>query len=234
MPVVDRWSWFRHLIKILSPETPLGGDVIGAVKINSLAECRPNPDAATIPRWYDQELHFWRWMEQAGFAMEYDRNEQNPRWAIADLGIRRLDSEHPLRPGTVERLWAQFGDDHEDSLARLEDAITCLEAGLYRAAVVLLGLSYEELVKLLHERLDPKAKAYNALDRQKQVRKRVENAPNSEPKERALAALNVADSIREERNDAAHKAASEWEATEVDELLADGLRSYAKLASYSL
>jgi hypothetical protein len=48
-----------------------------------------------------------------------------------------------------------------------------------------------------------------------------------------LNALNVANAIREARNDAAHQAAVTWTALEVDDLLADGMRAYAKLAGYS-
>ena len=49
-------------------------------------------------------------------------------------------------------------------------------------------------------------------------------------REQALNALNVADSIREARNRAAHVAASEWELLEAEDFLMDGLRAFAKLA----
>jgi hypothetical protein len=156
---------------------------------------------------------------------------------ITDRFHARFDAiALPLAPGAMKRLWEKFGtasslDAINDSLARLEDAHTCFDHGLWRPAVVLLGLAFEELLVVTAQRLNVTSKS-NAKDRLDELRKAIENHKNGDAKTAALNAMNVADSIRNARNSAAHKASSTCAALEVDELLADGMRAYPKIAGY--
>lgn len=237
-PITVR-SWYSELLGILASTMPRESAAPGHLTINKRLEVSIAP--TSNGEIYPHHVHvrrFWHWMESAGFALKFGHNHDQvggsnfDQWVLTDLGVERLNTEHPLAPGAMKRLWDKFGTDHEDSLARLEDAHRCFDHGLYRPAVVLLGLAYEELLGVVAVRLKVKWKQ-NAKDRLDELRKKIEGHRIGDPKTAALNALNVANSIREARNDAAHKASSTWTALEVDELLADGMRAYPKLAGYT-
>lgn len=139
--------------------------------------------------------NFWQWMQRAGLALRFDVEQ----WAITPAGQRRLKSEHPCRPGAMDRLRTAFSTEHEDSLNRLDDALTCFESGLPRPAVVLLGLAYEELIAVVLARMEGKPidrLKQKSFERQEQLRKKIENQPATEARSKALLGLNVADTIR--------------------------------------
>lgn len=237
VPLVIRIHWLRSLFcDVLQ---------VSATEWNELQpELLPELTRANLPLHHYWTRHFWRWMEQAGFALRIGDPEdngtiQNPaaailtRWAISDTGVRLLKNEHPSRPGVMLRLRTAYGATHEHSLNRLEDATSCFEHGLYRSAVVMLGLSYEELFKVLTKQLGVTVK-WQASDQQDEVRKFIDHAPNGASKTSALCAFPIADVIRDKRNVAAHRAASAWDSVEVDELLVNGVNAYASLAGYTL
>ena len=95
--------------------------------------------------------------------------------------------------------------------------------------VVLLGLAFEEAIRIVADALQVKVKG-QASDRQAALRKWLEAQPKNEQREQALCAVNVADTIRSARNDAAHYAASELDLYDAEGLLRDGLRAFPKLA----
>jgi hypothetical protein len=237
-------TWFSELLQLLAPPgTPKSSQNPTQLDINSMLEVPFVPDKGELRVYHEPIYRFWWWMEHAGFAIPVrheDRADgykhQFPlQWMLTTLGVKRLEGDHPLAPGAMERIWQAFKTDHEDSLARLEDAHTCFDRGLWRPAVVLLGLAYEELIQITCARLQvalpknvrPSAKAW--LDA---LRTTIEGHKTGDAKTAALNALNVANAIRDARNNAAHKAASTWTAWEADELLAYGMTAYAKLAGY--
>lgn len=219
------------------------------------------PRGGTVRPHTEAILGFWHWMVGAGLALADGPPRVKPHelngtsagdgirregqvldatWILTPLGRRRLATDHPCRPGALGRLQETYRDTRlEDAVARFVDAQECVEHGLLRPAVVLLGLAYEELMVGLHAKVCPKKKARNASERQEQVRKALESLSattngDRETRMRALTALNVADDIRTRRNDAAHAASSTFDPVEVDELLADGIRAFRKLADYEV
>lgn len=230
-PLVQLSYWNFQFLRVLAPKLPVESQQVGALTTNDLIEVRPRFGERYVMTRDFALPRFWNWMHRAGFALAVN----DEAWALTDLGMRRLDSDHPCRPGALERLRAAVGSTFDDSLARVDDALACLEAGLARPAVVLLGLAYEELISVVLARLEGKDVAQlkgMASERQEQLRKRLEFHPKCEARSKALCALNVADTIRDERNDAVHKAAGEWDPVEVEELVNAGIGAYAKLALY--
>lgn len=243
-------TWFSEMLKLLSPTTPISSQSQGQLDVDSMQKVPFVPHMGELHAYHEPVYRFWSWMEHAGFAIPVrheDRaeghNKQFPlQWLLTSLGLARLAGEHPLQPGAMKRLRDTFGtsnpqDPINASLARLEDAHTCFDRGLWRPAVVLLGLAYEELVQLTCDRLyivvpaKPRPSAKTWLDT---LRTSVETNPKQGDSETAaLNALNVANAIRDARNNAAHKASSTWTALEVDELLADGMRAYPRVAGYT-
>jgi hypothetical protein len=232
-------NWYPSLLDVLFPEVPQESAAPGQLTRKKLQDFSRSPASDRVI--YSHHVHvrrFWHWMESAGFALAFKHYHDQrggdtfDQWVLTDIGAERLKADHPLAPGAMQRLSRSFGADLADSLARLEDAHTCFDHGLWRPAIALLGLAYEELLITTAQRLKVGPKA-NAKDRHEALRKAIEQHKNSEPKTAALNALNVANAIREARNDAVHKAASSWTALEVDELLADGMRSYSKIACYT-
>lgn len=236
VPVISELHWRRELLQVLAPHLPRQSTAAGALATDHLADQQFWAAANG-----HMDLHqfavrsFWQWMERAGLALRFDAGQ----WVITPAGQRRLKSDHPCRPGAMERLRSAFATEHEDSLKRLDDALDCLDAGLPRPAVVLLGLAYEELIGAVLARVTGKAVdqlSWKASVRQAELRQAIESQAakgTKEMRERALVALNVADTIRDKRNDAAHRAAGDWDSVEADELVSSGIGAYAKIAGYT-
>jgi hypothetical protein len=243
-------TWFSQVLQFLSPGTPTSSQNPSQLDINSMLQVPFVPRMGGLRVYHEPIYRFWWWMEHAGFAIPVRHEDQGDggssrqfplQWILTTLGLARLASEHPLKPGAMEDLRSKFGtstpqDPINAALARLDDAHLCFERGLWRPAVVLLGLSYEELIQVTCDRLQvvvpakprPSAKTWHDG-----LRAFVETNPKQwDPETAALNAMNVVGSIRNARNSAAHKASSTWTALEVHELLADGMRAYPKIAGY--
>lgn len=225
-------QWSHKFLAHLLPDLPLHSQQANAIARSGMADWSPRQsDPRGVTRTDLFPKLFWHWMVRSGHAVQFHESA----FVITPLGKRRLSSEHPCRPGALERLRQAHGSDFGDSLNRLDDAVDCLDAGLARAAVVLLGLAFEEMIALVLARLTGRKVdelKQKASVSQEQLRKRLENDPKSEARLRALTALNAADDIRTARNDAAHKAAGEWDMVQAEELLANGISAFPKLAGY--
>jgi hypothetical protein len=124
--------------------------------------------------------------------------------------------------------------DLSDVHARVEDAVACLESHIPRAAVVMVGLALEvttirALVALIAAGLAQQPQHPNAMTRLNAVRVGVEAWPHAtasgrEERHALRIACGVAESIREQRNNAAHDAASTFEELAVEELVASAAR----------
>lgn len=238
-PMIPWQSWALRLLETLPGEQQatetMEADRIDMNRVRAfLTVDRNRYRSGTVQSHEMHMLRFWNWMEGAGYALAFHNANGDLGWVFTALGIRRLESEHPCRPGALERLRGEFGDSDEDSLARLEDAFECFERGLMRPAIVLLGLSFEELTRDMFDRLGLGKQPGAAAWRQNRIREHLEKTKAHKTKEgtAALSALNTADSIRDNRNDAIHMASGSWNPVEVDELLTDGIRAFPKLARY--
>jgi hypothetical protein len=220
--------WYQKLIGILSPDMRMEDSRPGALDMRHFQAWNPTPvndDAA----WRHDMLPmaFLRWLERAGLAVQLDKDYL----VLTDAGLRLAFDDHPLRPRALDELRTKCDVGLKDALDRIEDAQMCLASSLPRPAIVLLGLAFEELIQVVVERLASKKTTGGALDRQRALRQTLESRPKNEDREHVLNALNVADSIRDARNKAAHVAASEWNLYEAEDLLLDGMRAFPKLAT---
>jgi hypothetical protein len=113
---------------------------------------------------------------------------------------------------------------NNDVVERLADAVSCLEHGLLRAAVVMVGLAVEETVTAAHDALSSRGAVQNsrarlARDRLAELQVAVAGWPNVDERHRRQMAIVAAESVRTERNRASHPGERFEDAAAVEELL---------------
>lgn len=151
--------------------------------------------------------------------------------ALTPRGRRVVAGEHdhPLRPGFLSRLRARAPKMSDDVLERLADAASCLEHGLLRATVVMIGLAVEETVAEAHEALVNSAtiqasRARNARDKIAELRAAISAWPNVDERHRLQISLVALENVRTERNRASHPGERFEDAATVEELLVSSSR----------
>ena len=172
---------------------------------------------------------------------------KNPPWSIqwlvlTPLGTKLIQQQvaHPSHPEFVGRVIAACPDLPPEVSARLEDAHDCFNNGLYRAAVVMLRLAYEQMIRVIYDAHDlenhvsgnlkpgKRPTASTLLDGLVDVLKKVPDPPEGV----ANMALHIADVIRQDGNTAAHDWARDFaDAAEVEELLILAGRNVRRLWS---
>jgi hypothetical protein len=104
------------------------------------------------------------WMVRAGLAIPF-RLTYEHRQDCGHLGALRLtqsgmafldaeDEDHPLLPEWPERVRHRCPGLSDEVIALLEDARACMDVGLLRPAVVLMGLAYETAIDDVVEHLN--------------------------------------------------------------------------------
>jgi hypothetical protein len=151
------------------------------------------------------------------------------RLVVTARGERVLagGDEHPLHPGFIARFRGRSSHLSDEVVARMEDAVSCAEKALLRAAVVMVGLAFEETLRVTHAAMvnqghigkaaTPMKKAKDILD---DIEKAVQSWPNrNDEQHRLKMAMAAAESVRDERNKASHPGAVVDDAASVEELL---------------
>jgi hypothetical protein len=163
-------------------------------------------------------IEFLSWFERAGLGVALNHPY---RWRLTRAGLRLLAAtdDHPLLPGFVDRVVTRCAGLPADVQALLADARACIDAGLVRPAIVLMGVAYEVAIEhitasLVKRGLLPtSAEDESAAKRIASVRSQVSRVmPASKPmtsQERddiyaVEAACDFANQLRRRRNDAAH------------------------------
>ncbi len=83
---------------------------------------------------------------------------------------------HPLHPGFVKRFRDRASGVTDEVLSRMEDAISCVEKSLLRAALVMVGLAAEETLIVTHAAMVNQgkiAKAAGSLAKAKNLQARI-------------------------------------------------------------
>lgn len=135
--------------------------------------------------------------------------------------------DHPLHPGFISRFRSRSSVMSNEVVARMEDAVSCLERSLLRPATIMIGLASEETLQvvraallslsLLKKTLGPRANAKDLLD---DIQKAIPNWPGgSDEQHRLRKAVAAAESIRTDRNLASHPGAVLSDQAAVEELL---------------
>jgi hypothetical protein len=139
------------------------------------------------------------------------------RLSLTEKGERLLSKadEHPLHPGFIKRFRSAAPTATDPVVAHLEDAVSCLEAGVLRPAMMMLGLVNETTVRESHAALaylnkvkpaGPMAKTRDLLTDIQAVADTwaAGKSPLKDEEHRLKVAVSTSESIRAERNTAAH------------------------------
>jgi len=163
---------------------------------------------------------FLGWFTRAGLAWPLGApvNQYPITLHISRSGLRFLDGtkDHPLLPGFVDRIAARCANLPDDVVALLMDARACLDHGLLRPAIQLMGVAYEVAIEHVVEALinrnvllatarDAKAARRIALVRA-EIAAVITGTTIQAVDERfaVTAAYDFADQLRQRRNDASH------------------------------
>lgn len=160
-----------------------------------------------------------------------ESNNKYPIYRLTELGKRVASSEagsHPAHPDFVARVVRDCQNLPAEVIARLEDACDCFHQGLHRAAVVMLRLGHEQMIRILYEDFNIENNVPNNLKPGKRLtaNKRLEGlahvlkkrvTPSAGSDDLAMCIANL---IRQSGNMAAHEYARDFEdAAEVEDLL---------------
>jgi hypothetical protein len=163
---------------------------------------------------------FVSWFVRAGLAWALGAlaNQYPITLHLTRSGLRLLDGpkDHPLLPGFADRIAQRCPHLPDDVLSLLLDARSCLDHGLMRPAIQLMGVAYEVAIEHVVDSLLAKAKLNAAVATQKAamriaaikavIDQVLPNTTIQEKEERFAvhAAYDFADQLRRRRNDAAH------------------------------
>jgi hypothetical protein len=162
-------------------------------------------------------LEFEAWFVRAGFAWPLggssDKLPDTLRLTQAGHRFLKRSEDHPFLPGFVGRLVSRSPGLPDDVVSLWNDARTCLDHGLMRPAIVLLGVAYEvaieHVVQALVARsvLGKAAQDQNAAKRIAAVRGKIDAlVPDKDDRCATHDAYAFADQLRRRRNDASHTA----------------------------
>lgn len=149
---------------------------------------------------------------------------------VTDRGLRVLnDTDHPRRAGFAERFAKKHPTIGQEVIDRLDDAAACLERGVLRAAVVMVGLAFEETLRVACENVQAaghvRGTQRKAVEVMKVLRDYVERLPQKLDKRHTLLmALVAAEGVRTERNGSGHPGARFDDEDSVEELLVSASR----------
>ena len=151
------------------------------------------------------------------------------RLMLTELGERVLagGDEHPLHPGFIKRFQTRAPSMSPEVVARMEDAVSCLEKALLRPALVMIGLASEETLRVSHAAMvnlayigKAAAARANAKDVLDDIQKAMPSWPQQNDEQHRLTkAIAAAEAIRTERNKASHPGVVLSDAAAVEELL---------------
>ena len=194
-------------------------------------------------------LAFLQWLHRAGIAFPLGAapNQYPSTYRLTARGVALLETtdDHPLLPGHIERLRQRCPGLPDDVVALLSDSDACLDQGLLRPAVAVMGVAYEVAVEAVITALVGRAtlpatvQDQNAARRISAVRAVVDTIfvgrtpPEIDRRFAAYAAYDFADALRRRRNDASHTAPRYGfgDQPEVEELLVSACRHLPALWS---
>lgn len=184
--------------------------------------------------WMQPIVDFTAWLIRTGLAVPLQHNDQQVHgygiaYRLTAAGMRLLEAtdDHPVLPGFVDRVVARCADLPDEISVHLVDARECLDHGLPRPAVSLLGLAYEAAENAAIEYLDSAGKlrvrsGARAAEKIAAVKAAIPTLiADLGQRGAAAAAWDFADHLRERRNHASHPKA--WpdfsDLTEVHEFI---------------
>jgi hypothetical protein len=159
------------------------------------------------------------WLDRAGLAVPTQWHHQFPTTLrITARGLALLESNdwtNPLLPGYLDSIRVRCRELPDQAVALLVDARACLDHGLFRPSVVLIGVAYEFLIEEVFEVLATKGFVLStgkleAGERLRRIRGAIEAeklkeiVPEREDRGGIRNAYDFAEQLRLRRNEAAH------------------------------
>ena len=153
------------------------------------------------------------------------------RLSLTEKGERLVAKadEHPLHPGFIKRFRTGAPTATDAVVAHMEDAVSCLEAGVLRPALMMLGLANEVTVRVTHGALTHQGKvnAAGALSPVRNLLADIQGVAASwaagggskDEEHRLKLATATSEEIRDERNNAAHPGQKVTDAPHVESML---------------
>ena len=197
--------------------------------------------------WMSSVLEFVVWFTRAGLGVPLAAGgEPYPiTIRLTRAGERLLDqaADHPLLPGAIERTCSRCADLPDDVIGLLADARACVDHGLLRPAISVLGVAYEVAIESVGESLITKSVLVatvadaGAAVRIREVKAKIDSVlPAGTMQERddrfaTHAAYDFAHALRRRRNDASHTTPSYGfdDRGETEELFVSALRHLPNL-----
>ncbi len=157
------------------------------------------------------------------------------RIVLTERGEHVLAAEiHPLRPEFIIRFKDECGPGVPDEIvARMEDAVECIERRILRAALVMVGLAAEQTLQVTYAALDHLKKLAPPVQQRPaarkvlaDIKKAADSWPANTPDEREARhrfgfAVLAAETIRNARNDASHPSAVLKDIRKVESVLTE-------------
>ena len=207
-PLAQRKGWTTANNPLGAPEEVVARDPTGVRE--ALLQSIQQPEGSGV-------FEFLVWFVRAGLAWPVEPGiPYNLRLTQAGHRFLKGSEDHPLLPGFVNRLTARSPGLPEEVVSLMLDSQTCLEHGLMRPAVVLLGVAYEVAVEQVFQSLVSKNSladaGQKAAARIAAIKGKIDDLmPGSTPQQRddrfaVRSAYEFADQLRRRRNDASHTA----------------------------
>lgn len=192
-------------------------------------------------------VEFMAWFIRAGLGFPQGAGADNfpVRFRLTRAGSRLLDTaeDHPLVPGSIQRMVARCTNMPAEIASLFADAHACIDYGLLRPAVATMGLAYEVAIEAVADALialtllAPDVADASAARRLTAVRTYYDGLPVPRPPQERddhLAiglALDYANALRRRRNDASHTLPTYGfdDRAETEELLVSALRHVPNL-----
>lgn len=170
--------------------------------------------------WMAGVFEFVVWFTRAGLGVPLVAgNEPYPiNIRLTRAGERLLDhaGDHPLLPGAIERTCSRCADLPDDVAGLLADARACIDHGLLRPSISVLGVAFEVAIEAVVEALIAKSVLAGSVAdagaavRIREVKGKIDAVlPGATMQERddrfaTHAAYDFAHALRRRRNDASH------------------------------
>lgn len=223
----------RYLLPILATRKGVAAPSLDTGILNGFRDATRTPHLRNV-------VEFAVWFIRAGFGFSISFPADI---YLTAAGLRLLEhaADHPLLPGAIDRVCARCLGLPPEVASLLTDSRLCLDHGLLRPAIVMIGVAYELAIEsivdshITSQKLPKQVGEWNAAKRLGEVRTQLNSLlPATTSKDDRLAttdALDFANALRRRRNDASHTAPTYGfeDREEIEELFVSALRHLPNL-----
>lgn len=195
------------------------------------------PPSAPLEEWPDNRRLLSALWSLVGEGIVVPRLKQENdlcvflRLTLTEKGERVVSKadEHPLHPGFIKRFRASAPTATDPVIAHMEDAVSCLEAGVLRPALMMVGVANEVTVRVTHDALahQNKVTKAGAMAKMRDLLADISAVAGTwaagggtrDEEHRLKMAVGGTEAVRDERNKAAHPGQKVTDAPHVESML---------------